>query len=290
MYRSRNIPVTMLVREGSFWNNVLPPEESEIVNREILKHHIDLKLNANLQEIVDDGNGSACGIIVKETGERIDCGYVGLTAGVSPNIKWLKESSLETNRGILVDQTLRTNIPNVWAIGDCAELREPKYGRRGIEAIWYTGRMMGETCAYNLCGTEVDYDPGIWFNSAKFFDIEYQVYGQVAAFLPEGSEVIYWEHPDGNKSVRIIYNTATLAVEGFNLMGIRFRHEVCEKWLKEKTNIESVLSNLRLALFDPEFYTDEMDQVVKEYETKSGKSIKSKGGFNLNKVLAFLKS
>ncbi|MFT4566920.1 MAG: NADPH-dependent 2,4-dienoyl-CoA reductase/sulfur reductase-like enzyme, partial [Saprospiraceae bacterium] len=249
MYRSRSIPVTMLVREGSFWNNVLPSEESAMINREILKHHIDLKLNSNLQEIVDDGKGNACAVIVKESGERIECGYVGLTAGVSPNIRWLKESSLATNRGILVDKELRTNIPNVWAIGDCAELQEPRTGRRGVEAIWYTGRMMGETCAYNICGNKVDYDPGIWFNSAKFLDIEYQVYGQVSAVTPEDSEALYWEHPDGNKSVRIIYNKVSQIVEGFNLMGIRFRHEVCEKWLREETNIVEVLSNLKLALF-----------------------------------------
>jgi len=289
MYRSRNIPVTMLVREASFWNHVLPPEESAMVNREITKHHVDLQLNSNLQEILDDGNGNACGVIVKESGEKIECGYVGLTAGVSPNIKWLKDTTLETNRGILVDQQLRTNIANVWAIGDCAELKEPQAGRRGVEAIWYTGRMMGETCAYNICGHDVKYDPGIWFNSAKFFDIEYQVYGAVSAETPEGSEALYWEHPDGNKSVRLIYNVATQVIEGFNLMGIRFRHEVCEKWIKDKSRIEEVLADLGLALFDPELYKNDLPSVVKLYESKTGKSIKSKGKSNLNKVMAFLK-
>ena len=50
---------------------------------------------------------------------------VGLTAGVRPNIDFLKNSELEINRGILVDQYLATNLPNVYAIGDCAELRAP---------------------------------------------------------------------------------------------------------------------------------------------------------------------
>ena len=44
MFRSRNIDVTMLVRESSYWNNVLPAEESEMISRHIKHHHIDLSL------------------------------------------------------------------------------------------------------------------------------------------------------------------------------------------------------------------------------------------------------
>ena len=42
---------------------------------------------------------------------------------------------------------------------------------------------MGELAAHNILGKELDYNPGIWFNSAKFFDIEYQVYGSVPKIL-----------------------------------------------------------------------------------------------------------
>ena len=114
MFRSRNIDVTLLVREKSYWSNILPAEESEMVTRHILDHHIDLRLGVNLQEIIDDGKGQACGVIIKETGERIDCGYVGLTAGVSPNVAFLKESDLKVERGISVDNNLQTNIPDVY--------------------------------------------------------------------------------------------------------------------------------------------------------------------------------
>ena len=150
MYHSRHIPVTMLVRESSYWDNVLPPEESQMISDHILKNGIDLRFGVNLGEIVDDGNGKARAVIIKETGEEIPCGYVGLTAGVSPNVAWLKESGLEIGRGIKVNKHLQTNQPDVYAIGDCAEQMDVVAGRRPVEAIWYTGRMMGETVAYNL--------------------------------------------------------------------------------------------------------------------------------------------
>lgn len=177
MLRSRDIPVTFLVRETSFWNGVLPAGESEMLNRHIKKHHIDLRLGQNLKEIVADENGRARAVIVPETGEEIPCNLVGLTAGVSPNIDFLKGSGIELGRGIKVNPMLETNIKDIYAIGDCAEQHQGINGRRPIEAVWYTGRMMGETVAQTLCGNPTTYKPGHWFNSAKFLDIEYQTYG-----------------------------------------------------------------------------------------------------------------
>ena len=69
MLRSRKIPVTFLVREASFWNGVLPAQESEMINEHIKEHHIDLRLSTNLREIKSDENGKVKSVIIEETGE-----------------------------------------------------------------------------------------------------------------------------------------------------------------------------------------------------------------------------
>ena len=288
MFHSRHIPVTFLVREESYWDMVLPREESAMVNRHILENGIDLRLKTELKEIVDDGHGRACAVITN-TGERIECGYVGLTAGVRPNVDFLKESGLEIQKGIVVNEFLETNIPGIYAIGDCSQQQEPQPGRRPIEAVWYTGRMMGEVVAYNICGEKVAYDPGIWFNSAKFIDIEYQVYGSVSTDPPENHESIYWEHAEGRKSVRIIYDKKTDEILGFNLMGVRYRHEVCEAWIKAKTPIAEVLENLGLANFDPEFYDEYEADIIQQYNHKTGKQIQVKQKRGLSAAIQFLR-
>lgn len=288
MFHSRHIPVTFLVREKKYWNAVLPEEESTMVGRHILDNGIDLRLETELKEIVDDGHGKACAVVTN-TGERIECGFVGLTAGVHPNISFIKETDIESQKGIVVNEYLETSVPDVYAIGDCAQARNPLPGRRPIEAIWYTGRMMGETVAYNVCGKKIAYDPGIWFNSAKFFEIEYQVYGNVLAEAPENHKSIYWEHPNGDKSIRIIYDAENNQILGFNLMGVRYRHEVCEKWLRNNSSIEEVLQNLRLANFDPEFYLEYEAEVIGIYNQQSGKKLQLKSKRRLDAVLHFLK-
>jgi len=288
MFHSRHIPVTMLVREPSYWNNVLPSEESAMINNHIVEHGIDLRLGEELSEILSEDGITSNAVRTKNTAETIPCGYVGLTAGVHPNVHWLKDSDLEIARGIVVNEYLQSNIEDVYAVGDCAHIAAPQPGRRNVEAIWYTGRMMGEVAAYNILGRHITYDPGIWFNSAKFLDIEYQVYGNVPARLPEDLSTLYWEHADGKKSVRINYNKEHNTVEGFNLMGIRYRHEVCEKWILQKTNMVDVLSNLELAEFDPEFYASYASELRKIYTKQTGQSVQQKSSRSWNKVFSFL--
>ena len=252
MFHSRHIPITFLVRENSFWSNVLPIGESTLINREILSNGIDLRLKTELKAILPDKNGKVRAITTME-GEEIECQFVGLTAGVSPNINFIKNSNIETGRGVLVNNFFETNISDVYAIGDCAQFHNAPNGRRPIEQVWYTGRMHGETLAKTICGKKTAYNPGIWFNSAKFIDIEYQTYGIVLSKNPEGQKSLYWENQIGNKCIHIVYEEKKRTIKGFNLFGIRFRHQVCDRWIKEERSIEYILTHLQEASFEPEF-------------------------------------
>ena len=264
MLRSRNIPVTFLVREKSFWDGVLPIGESQMINRHILEHHIDLRLETNLVEILSDEKGHARAVVT-DKGETIDCEIVGLTAGVSPNIEFLKDSGIELGKGVKVNRFLETNIEDIYAIGDCAEQHEAIDLRRPIEAVWYTGRMMGEVLSQTLTGTPTAYQPGHWFNSAKFLDIEYQNYGWVWAKAKEDEEQFYWEHRSGKKAIRISFDKKDRTFLGINTFGIRMRHEFFDKVLTNKETVDYVIDHLAAANFDPEFFTSYEKEIQKQF-------------------------
>ncbi|WP_339884368.1 FAD/NAD(P)-binding oxidoreductase [Polaribacter vadi] len=278
MLRSRKIPVTFLVREDSFWNGVLPAQESEMINKHIKEHHIDLRLSTNLKEIKSDANGKVKSIIIEETGEEIFCNVVGLTAGVTPNIDFLKDSGIETKKGVLVNRFLETNIKDIYAIGDCAEQHEAIGQRRNIEAVWYTGRMMGEVLAQTICGNKMAYNPGHWFNSAKFLDIEYQTYGWVFSERNKQDNEVYfqWKHPKENICITISYDKNTHKLLGINTFGIRMRHEIFDRWLTENKSIEYVLEYLKNANFDPEFYNLYEKDIVAKFNQENNTNIQVK--------------
>lgn len=268
MLHTRNIPITFLVRESSFWDGVLPKGDSEMINRHIKKHHIDLRLSSNLKEIVSDENAQVKSIIIEETGEELPCNFVGLAAGVSPNIDFLKDSDIEINKGVLVNRFLETNIENIYAIGDCAEQREAIGQRKSVEAVWYTGRMMGETLAQTICGNRMAYNPGHWFNSAKFFNIEYQTYGWVFATPKPGNTHFHWKHEDDTKCITIEYVENSNEFLGINNLGIRMKHEVFDRWLTEKRSVDYVIEHLKEAFFDPEFYKTFEKDILTEYQNQ----------------------
>ena len=265
MLNSRNIPVTFLVRESSFWNGVLPEGESAMINRHIKNHHIDLRLSTNLKEIISDENGKVKSIIIDDTNEEILCDVVGLTAGVTPNIDFIKNSAIETGKGVKVSRFLETNVKDIYAIGDCAEQHEAIDQRRTIEAVWYTGRMMGETVAQTICGNKIPYKPGHWFNSAKFLDIEYQTYGWVFAKPKENEAHFHWKHEDDIKCITVCFNKITNEFLGINTFGIRMRHETFDRWLTEKRHVDYVVHHLAEANFDPEFYKHYEKDILKAY-------------------------
>ena len=289
MFHSRKIAVSMLVREENYWDIVLPEKEAKMISRHILSHGIDLSLSTELEEILDDGTGKACGVRTNR-GDKIDCGFVGLTAGVRPNVDFLKSTDLHIENGIVVDDVLKTNIDDVYAIGDCAQLSNPPPGRRSIEAVWYTGRMMGETAAYNICGHNIAYDPGIWYNSAKFFDIEYQVYGDVSPVPNDMILSFYWEAENENRSLRINFSKSEENVIGFNAMGFRLRQEVCEAWIRKEAKISEVVQNLSLANFDPEFCKSYEDAILQFFNRQFQRNLSKKVGRNYNEVFNFLRS
>lgn len=268
MLSTRRIPVTFLVRESSFWNGILPRGESEMINRHINNHHIDLRLSTNLKEIVSDANGKVKSVIIEETGEELECNLVGLTAGVSPNIDFLKGSGIETGRGVKVNRYLETNIEDVYAIGDCAEQHEAIGNRRPIEAVWYTGRMMGETLAQTLCGNPLKYNPGHWFNSAKFFDIEYQTYGWVHGMKgqPDYEEQFHWIHEDDTKCITVAFHKDSHEFLGINTFGIRMRHETFDRWLNQNRDVHYVMDHLSEANFDPEFYATYEHDIIASFK------------------------
>lgn len=271
MLLARRIPVTFLVRERNYWDNVLPREEATMVGRHIREHGVDLRLDTQLREIRADENGRARSVVT-DKGEEIACGFVALTAGVSPNIDVVKDSDIETGRGVLVNEFFETNIPNVYAIGDCAEFRDPKPDHPRVEQLWYTGKMHGETLARTICGTRTAYERGVWFNSAKFFDIEYQTYGFVWPAPRADEAALYWEHPDGRRAVRLVYGAADLVLRGVNLFGLRGRHRVFERWITERRSVEYVLEHLGEANFDPEFAPRFERDVVELYNQRSGRA------------------
>ncbi|MEY3323169.1 MAG: hypothetical protein RLZZ417_2752 [Bacteroidota bacterium] len=255
MFVSRGISFTFWVREKWFGSNFLPQEEAELVTNHLLSKNINIKFEIEIIGFEADGLNRVKSV-ESHSGEKSDTDLVCICIGVKPNVDWLKLTNVQINTGVLVNEHLQTNIASIYAVGDCVEFKNPVYGRKSIETLWYTGRLMGEYLGKNILHENPPpYEPGIYFNSAKFFDVEYQIYGDVPPSFSESYGTVFWKHPTKYKSIRLVYNATNKVFIGCCVLGIRFRQEVCEKWIKEKWKISEVLPLLSEANFDSEFST-----------------------------------
>ena len=265
MLHTRGIAPVVLVRDGHYWGSVLPPEEANLIDRQFRENHVAVRYNTELSEILGDETGHVRAVRTT-AGEEIACQWVGLATGVTPNLALAKTSAIETDQGILVDEYLRTNVPHVFAAGDCAQHRRPASGEVSIEQLWYTGLMQGETVAHTICGQPTAYRRGVWFNSAKFFNLEYQTYGLAPAAPAPGLSSFYWEHSSARVALRLYFRAdAPHAVVGFNALGLRLRHAVCEQWIREQAPVGTVLAHGGAANFDPEFARQHEPAIVADF-------------------------
>lgn len=275
MLHARGIGVTMLVRDARYYASVLPEAETQRVEAEIRRHGIDLRLRGQVERFEDDGAGRLAAVHLT-SGERIEAGWAGVGIGVTPNVDWLDGSGVEIGLGVRVGRHFETNLPDVFAVGDCAELAHPPAGRRPVEALWYVARRQGATVARAICGRPVEYAPGPFFNSAKFFTLEWQTYGFVPPEPVEGLDSLVVAAD--RRVLRLVFEAdGERAVVGVNALGTRMRQVVCERWFTERTPLAEAVRDVRLGAFDPEFADDLAPRLAAEHNARFPEAAASPG-------------
>lgn len=247
------VDVTFLVREPFFWPTGLHREEGEMITEHIRSHGIDLHHEEELAEVMPEGDGSGrVGAIRTDQETTYPCQMLGLAIGVVPNTDWLEDVTTppDIDHGILVDRSFETSLPNVWAAGDCVEI-ETDEGDNIVEHIWYSAKRHGTQAGRSMLGDDVTYEQPIFYNSAKFMDIEYTTVGEVTT-APEGTPSLYRKMPGEDISQRIVYDENEQVI-GFNMLGSRWDHRPLMDWIRERRSLDWVLDHLEAAQFDVEF-------------------------------------
>lgn len=259
--RHHGVEVTFLVREPFYWPIALSKEEATYVTDEMRDHGVDIRLQEEMTRMEVDAEGRIAAIHTNK-GEKIECQMLGIAVGVHPNTKRIKafDHAPEMGRGIITNAFLETSLPDVYACGDCAEIHREGHNPLN-ELIWYSAKRQGKLAAHNVFGDQKAYDPPLFFNSSKFFEIEYTTVGEVVQ-LPTGTPSIYLKVPKKRISARIVHDGTK--VLGFNMLGSRWNHEVLENWVENEKSPEYVVQNLHEAQFDVEFGRIHFDQVKRQ--------------------------
>ncbi len=134
---------------GRVLPQMLDEDLARHVEKQLTNSGIRFRLGEGVSEIT--GDDRAAGVVVG--GREIPADLILVAVGLKPNIDFLESSRVKVNRGVLVDEKMRTNLPNIYAAGDVAESIDP-YGRYELVFNWYNAIDQGWTAGCNLIGIE----------------------------------------------------------------------------------------------------------------------------------------
>jgi len=145
--------VIFLIEDDSFWPVRLTPSIREAVVDKLRRRGVEVLRSTNvrgLTRVSDDR------IAVETNAGSFEAGVVGSFFGLVPDVDFLIGSGLDIERGILVDEFLRTPFANVYAAGDCAQVYHPELRDYWVSIGYRNARNLGEIAALNLLGDRVE--------------------------------------------------------------------------------------------------------------------------------------
>jgi NAD(P)H-nitrite reductase large subunit len=125
----------------------------------------------------------------------LEADLIIMATGIRTNLGWLADSGIEVNRGVIVDDHLRSSVPNVYAAGDVAEGRDFVTGERAVHAIEPTAMEHGRIVGANMAGQPLAYRGSLLMNIVDVADLEIASFGTWDSATAEVSSAVRPDRP-----------------------------------------------------------------------------------------------
>lgn len=169
--------VHYLLRGDRYWSNVLAEAESLIVTDRLAAEDVHIHFRTELAA-VEAVRGRVAGILTT-TGQRIPCDLVAVAVGVSPRVDLARAAGLKVDRGVLVDEYLRTSATDIYAAGDVAQVYDPRVGTTLLDTLWNVARSQGTVAGQNMAGGSVHYLKPVPLNVTHLAGLTTTIIGSV---------------------------------------------------------------------------------------------------------------
>lgn len=170
-----------------------------------------------------------------KSGADVEFDVLVMAVGVRANTSLVKDIGGAVQRGILVDASMRTSLPDLFAAGDCTEGEDISLGGRRVLAILPNAYMQGHTAGCNMAGGNEIFDKAIPMNSIGFFGLHAITAGSY--FGSEAGGEMYEERGDGTLK-RLFTKDGLLT--GYILIGNVERAGIYTSMIRERVPLDTV--------------------------------------------------
>jgi NAD(P)H-nitrite reductase large subunit len=148
-----NILTTLVHRGAHFWSHGLLPETGALIAKHLRDHGVELHTNTTLESLRGDKQLEG---VVTNTGKHAAT-ILGIGIGIEPDFSWLRDAGVVTNMGVVANEFLETNAPDVYTAGDIAEFFDPIVNRQLQIGNWMNAMSQGRTVAKTMSGERTSF-------------------------------------------------------------------------------------------------------------------------------------
>ncbi|MGD0643668.1 MAG: FAD-dependent oxidoreductase [Candidatus Bathyarchaeia archaeon] len=168
----RGLKVTMVELQEKILSLLLDAKASDLVEEVLRKVGVNIVTGQSVQKILGKpGNDGAVGGVILTQGEQVPCDLVIVAIGVVPRTELVTGTVVKTNRGIVVDNMMQTNVSDVYASGDVAEAYDFIMNQNRLLPLWPLAVLEGQVAGYNMAGKKTTYMGGTNMSSLNYFGI-----------------------------------------------------------------------------------------------------------------------
>ena len=166
------VEVTILEIQDQVLPSALSPELARLVQDAFARHEVKFLTGERAERLEGDPE-TGVSAVVTASGQRLPCQHVIMATGVRPNADLAREAGLAIGRlgGIVVDARLRTSDPDIYAGGDCVELRHLVSGEATFQPLGSLANRQGRVIAANLAGGRASFPGALGSFCVKAFDV-----------------------------------------------------------------------------------------------------------------------
>ena len=146
----------------------------ELVEGWLKANGVAIRTNAKLTKIEDAKDRKR---LKFAAGGDLIADVVIMATGIRNNLEWLKGSGIVLDKGVVVDERLRSNVPNVYAAGDSAQGKDLISGQGAIHAIEPTAQEHGRIVGANMAGKSVAYKGSLIINIVEVCHLDVASFG-----------------------------------------------------------------------------------------------------------------
>lgn len=152
---ARGIETHYLLRRDRYWSGVLDEQESGLVETRLEHDGIRLHRRTEIKRIV--GRRGKVHAVETMDGIEFKCQMVAIAIGIRPRTSLARRAGMDIDRGILVDDHMRTSTKAVYAAGDVAQVFDPQRGIHVLDSLWWPAVEQGRTAGANMAGEKRTY-------------------------------------------------------------------------------------------------------------------------------------